>query len=80
MTEELVRAKLREWVCEAAETTPDQITDETALLDSSLVSSMQLVELVMLIEDLREEAIEYGEIGPSSFQDINTIYTTFFGA
>ena len=77
MTEELVRAKLREWVCEAAETTPDQITDETALLDSSLVSSMQLVELVMLIEDLREEAIEYGEIGPSSFQDINTIYTTF---
>ncbi|HWB71808.1 MAG TPA: hypothetical protein VG452_06280 [Egibacteraceae bacterium] len=74
-----VRAALRTWLCERNPgLSPDQIDDRTPLIESRYLTSLQVVDLLLLVEQLRAGPIDPAALRPGVFRDINTIYATFF--
>ncbi|UCC14842.1 MAG: hypothetical protein JSW21_02465 [Gammaproteobacteria bacterium] len=67
--------KLRDWVREQA----GPVDDDSPLLESRLINSLQLVELVLLIEELTGRPIRPDQLLPASFRSIRTIYENFLG-
>ncbi len=82
MTEAEVRTALRRWVESRAASGSDAVVldDRTPLIASRLITSLQITDLLLLIEELREESIEPSSLRPGVFRDIDTIYATFFAA
>ncbi|QHC24595.1 acyl carrier protein [Streptomyces sp. GS7] len=68
---------VRDWILER---NPD-LTDlqpETDIIDSRIVDSLQFVELVLFIEDLRGAALESNDVSLDSFRTLKGIEQTFF--
>lgn len=80
-TEPEVRAALRQWV-RAHSTVPigADFTDATPLIASRYLTSLQVAELLLHIEELRNEPLDVGQLRPGVFHDIDAIYSTFFAA
>lgn len=76
-----VRRALRDWVLAAA---PDRdaagLTDVTPLVEERYLTSLQITDLILFIEDLRGAAVSIEELTPGTFRDIDTIWATFFSA
>ncbi|GGX90991.1 acyl carrier protein [Streptomyces anandii] len=69
--------EVRDWILER---NPD-LTDlqpETDIIDSRIVDSLQFVELVLFIEDLRGTALESDDVSLDSFRTLKSIEQTFF--
>lgn len=82
MDEDDVRSQLRRWIREHSKTSigPNDLTDQTALLDQGYLSSLDIVELVLFIEELREDEVDTDEIEPEVFTSIDTLYEGFFAS
>ncbi|MEU5633264.1 acyl carrier protein [Streptomyces rishiriensis] len=68
---------VRDWILER---NPD-LTDlqpETDIIDSRIIDSLQFVELVLFIEDLRGTALESNDVSLDSFRTLKGIEQTFF--
>lgn len=68
---------VHDWILER---NPD-LTDlqpETDIIDSRIVDSLQFVELVLFIEDLRGTALESNDVSLDSFRTLKSIEQTFF--
>ncbi len=76
-----VRDALRSWVHEhsAVPIGPD-FTDATPLIASRFLTSLQVTDLLLHIEELRGEPLDVGQLRPGVFRDIDAIYATFFAA
>jgi hypothetical protein len=74
-----VRRALRRWV-ESKAAGSVVLDDQTPLIASRLITSLQITDLLLLIEELREESIDPASLRPGVFRDIDTIYATFFTA
>lgn len=81
MSETEVRAQLRSWILEraGAEDQAD-LRDDFPLLEEGLLSSLDVVELILFIESLTGEEVDVSVLEPESFSSIDTVYRTFFGA
>lgn len=74
------RVRLHDWLirrngCIAA----SDLTDETPLLERRIVTSLQVMDLILFIERLRGAPIKVSQIRPGSFRDIASIIDRFFG-
>ena len=79
MTESEIRALLREWILERSNAAPDtELFDDTPILDSGLLSSLDVVELVLFIESLRGDEVDLEAIEPEAISNINSLYKAFF--
>ncbi|MDQ3308411.1 MAG: hypothetical protein M3499_08670 [Actinomycetota bacterium] len=78
MTETEIRVALREWVREQAGDEAPLIDDATPLIASRLITSLQVMDLLLLLEELRQEPIDPTALRPGAFRDIDAIYATFF--
>ncbi|HJL18869.1 MAG TPA: hypothetical protein RMH99_24615 [Sandaracinaceae bacterium LLY-WYZ-13_1] len=80
MNEQEIRGALREWILEHAKSPPKggDLTDQTPLLETGLLSSLDIVEFVLFIEELREEEIDTDEIEPEVFTSVDTLWDGFF--
>ena len=67
--------KLRDWVRDQA----GPVDDDSLLLESRLINSLQLVELVLLIEEWTGRPLRPDQLVPASFQSIRTIAENFLG-
>ncbi len=81
MTEAEIRTRLRDWVesAQPSEFPPGSLTDDTPLISSRRITSLQVTDLLLLVEELRAAAIDPDDLRPGVFRDIDTIYSTFFG-
>ena len=80
-TEAEIRQALREWVTKAGgQTRPDELLDDTPLIESRIISSLQVMDLLLFIERLSGLSIDTGELDVSVLRSIDTIYHHFFGA
>lgn len=70
---------LRGWLGENSRSDA-AIDDDTPLLEQRLITSLQVVELVLLIEELSGRPIDAALLEPGSFHDVNTICAKFFHA
>lgn len=78
-TEAEIRQTLREWVSQKNSTmAPTDLSDTTPLIEQRLISSLHILELILLLEQLRQRPIDVAQLKPGVFRDVNTIYQQFF--
>lgn len=54
--------------------------DATPILDSGILSSLDVVELVIFIESLRGEEVDVDSIEPEALLNVDSLFETFFKA
>ena len=80
-TEAEIRRALREWVIKAGgQAQPAEVRDDTPLIESRIISSLQVMDLLLFIERLSGLSIDTGELDVAVLRSIDTIYDHFFGA
>lgn len=57
--------------------TPEQIGDDTPLIESRILSSLQIVELLLFLEELRGKPVHPKELTPAAFRTVRSIHATF---
>jgi hypothetical protein len=73
------RSLLREWVVKQnGKVSPDQVADDTPLLEQRIITSLRILDLILFIERLRGVSIDIQLIKPGSFHSIDAIMTHFF--
>jgi hypothetical protein len=76
-----VRAALRAWVAERNPgVAPEAIADDTPLIEARYLTSLQIGELLLFIEELRRSSIDPASLKPGVFRSLDTICATFFPA
>jgi acyl carrier protein len=79
MQESEIIGELRDWILERAGAASDRLTDNTMpILDEGLLSSLDIVEFILFIENLREEEVDIENIEPEVFTNLCTLYDAFF--
>jgi acyl carrier protein len=81
MTPETARAAVRS--CLAAikpQLDLAALADDTPLLDNRVISSFDLLELILHLEQARGAPITRDHLRPGSFRDVNTIARAFLEA
>ncbi|MFK8003254.1 MAG: hypothetical protein AB8H86_27035 [Polyangiales bacterium] len=80
MNEAEVRNQLKDWLLEHSQAPmeKDALTDDLPILEVGLLNSLDIVEFVLYIEELREEEVDTDEIEPEVFTSINTLWAGFF--
>ena len=81
-SESEVRQELRLWIFKVSKKlTPETqaiFADSTSLMDSRIITSLQIMELILVIEKLRGQKFDLKKLKPGAFNSINSIYATFF--
>jgi acyl carrier protein len=75
MTTDRIQEELREWIAKKNKKLPDTIGDETNLIEEGMISSLDTLELIFLIESLGGKI---GKLRAGVFENLNVIVKTFF--
>jgi acyl carrier protein len=77
-TETEVKNALRDWISRKGKIKAEGISDQTAIVEQRIISSVQLMELILFIEDLSGKSIDVKKLKKGMLRDIDTIYGNFF--
>lgn len=77
-TEDEIRLSLRTWLSERG-SEDLQLQDDLPLIENRIITSLQVMDLILYIERLSGRRVEIEDLKPGSFRDINSIYSSFFG-
>jgi len=73
-----LKARLRGWVTEQSKRKPvPTIADDTPIIEERIISSLQVMDLILFLEQLRGRSINVEKLTPGVFRDVNTIYANF---
>ena len=76
---EEIKSKIRKWLAQFHhESDIESIRDDLALIENKVISSIQIMDLILFIEHLRGTELKAEEIQAKSFHSINSIYEHFF--
>ncbi len=75
MGEQEIREKLRGWIRDLC---GRDIADDTPIFESGLLSSLDVVELILFIESINGDEIDLEIMDPDVFTSIDTILAGFF--
>ncbi len=79
MDQSLIRNKLKAWIREHSKApAKGDVTDDTRVLELGILSSLDVVELVLFIESLRGEEVDTDAIEPEVFTSVDTLWAGFF--
>lgn len=74
-----IRQALRDWVIKTnGKIQPAELTDETAIIEQRIISSLQVMDLILFIEKLSDRSIEVDDLKVGVFKNINALYDNFF--
>jgi hypothetical protein len=74
-----IRQALRAWVVKThGKIRPEDVQDDTPLIVRGLVSSLQIIDLLLFLEQLRGKPLTIDNLQVGVFRNINTIYQHFF--
>lgn len=80
MTEAQARQALREWVAAANPgVDPAQIGDDSPLIERRWLTSLQVADLLVFVEELRRSPVDPAVLRPGVFRSIDAIYAAFLG-
>ena len=80
-TETEIREALRNWIAKTnGKIQPDELNDDTPIIEQRIISSLQVMDLIFLIEKLSNKSIEVESLKVGVFRNINAIYDNFFRA
>lgn len=70
--------RLRAWVLANGRTIEGvELTDETPLLEKRILSSLQIADLLLFLEELRGEPVELEGLTGASFRDLGAMSRAF---
>jgi len=78
MTEAEIKRALRDWIVDRAKDKPADMKDDTPVLETGILSSLDVVELILFVEHLKDAEVEVDDLDAESIRDVNAIYSTFF--
>ena len=74
-----IRATLRDWVVRTnGKVSPADIRDDTPILERRIVKSLDIMDLILFLEELRGRPIDVEKLKPGVFRDIDAIWENFF--
>jgi acyl carrier protein len=75
-----IRQTIRAWVEQTSgKLQPGELQDTTPILEQRIVSSLQIIDMILMLEALAERPIDVADLKPGAFKDIETICQTFMG-
>ncbi|HEY9869235.1 MAG TPA: hypothetical protein V6D08_08725 [Candidatus Obscuribacterales bacterium] len=78
-TEAEIRLALRQWVLKNSnKISAEDLGDDTAIIEQRIITSLQIMDLILFIETLTNCPIEVDSLKPGTFRNLNTIYKGFF--
>jgi acyl carrier protein len=81
MDETKIRSELKRWIVAHSKVPVNgELPDDTPLLERGILSSLDIVELVLFIESLRGDEVDTEAIEPQVFTSIDSLYTGFFAS
>lgn len=80
-TEQEIKQSLKQWIAKKSKDCDiDAISDDTAILEQRIITSMQIMDLILYLENLSGQAVNIDQVQPGVFSCINSIYNAFFVA
>ena len=74
-----VRQALRDWVLKTSgKIKLDELTDETPIIEQRIISSLQIMDLILFLEQQTGQPIDVTQLKPGVFRNISVIYRNFF--
>lgn len=78
MTLEQARAELRAWiVATSGKIRPEELGDDTPLLEQRIISSLHVAELILFVESLRGGPVNLSRLNGKSLRDIDSVCAAF---
>jgi len=78
-TETEIREALRSWIANTnGKVQPEQLSDETPIIEQRIITSLQVMDLIFFIEKLSDRSIDVESLKVGVFRNINAIYDNFF--
>lgn len=78
-TEIVMRQALKDWIIQTnGKIRSEELNEETPLIEQRIISSLQIMDLILFLEKLSGKSIEVEKLKVGVFRDINTIYHNFF--
>jgi hypothetical protein len=75
------RERLRQWILEkSGKLAAAQLRDDTPILEQRILTSLQLPELILFLEELSGRPLDVSQLKPGVFRDVDTICRNFLGA
>ena len=73
------KQKLRGWIlANGRGVTADTLTDDTPLLERRIITSLQIMDLILLVEELSGKRIQVDQLKPGTFRNVRSILARFF--
>jgi hypothetical protein len=74
-----IKQMLREWIGERAHRpVNDGLRDDTPILEQRVITSLQVMELILFVEKASGHSVNISQLKPCSFRSIDHIYNSFF--
>lgn len=74
-----IRRALRDWVIKnSGRIKPEALTDDTPIIEQRIISSLQVMDLILFVEKLTGKPIDVEHLKPGVFRNISAIYRNFF--
>ena len=79
MDEKQIRSELRGWILERSGAAEAALSsDQQPILDDGLLTSLDVVEFILFIEELRQDEVDIEAIEPEVFNNIDSLVLAFF--
>jgi acyl carrier protein len=74
-----IKQILREWIAQKSKGCDiASILDDTLILEKRIITSVQIMDLILYLENLTSNPVNIDQVQPGVFSCINSIYTAFF--
>jgi acyl carrier protein len=74
-----VRQALRAWILTTSgKVKPEDLTDETPIIEQRIISSLQIMDLILFLEQMMDRSLDVEQLKPGVFRSISVIYRNFF--
>ena len=73
-----IKLQIKTWVMDKKKLSAEQLDFDTPLLEEKILKSIDIMDLILFIEFMREEPININELNPGVFHSIDTITANFF--
>lgn len=77
-SEEYLKEQLRSWIAKKNHQ-EIEVTNELNVIEAGVINSLDIMELILFVEQLKGEKFNLKNIKPGSFNSVNSIYNSFLG-
>jgi acyl carrier protein len=76
-----IKNQILDWVAQKGQSIQrDDIDEGTKILEKKMISSLQVMELILFLGKIKGGPVQMENVKPGSFSSVNSIYNSFFGS